>query len=285
MALDYKKSYKNRIARRNLIICASILGVFLIASAVILFLQYRSGFLKNGFGSKVFGTEKASQGKSIERQPIHLYSIGVQHTVLGGGERLEKQDKVVEDAYFDDALFIGDSRTEGLMLYSSLSNMNVYCSKGLSVDTIYKDQIVDMDGQKIMVMEALQKQQYSKIYIMFGVNELGWEFDYLFEDQYTKLIMDIRQLQPDAIIYVQNILPISQARSDKDAIYNNTNVNHFNTMIENMCTKLNVVYLDVASSMKDETGALPADASTDGVHCNKDYCEIWLNYLKANTYK
>ena len=39
----------------------------------------------------------------------------------------------VDDSYFDDALFIGDSRTEGLALYGSLTNADYFSSVGLTI--------------------------------------------------------------------------------------------------------------------------------------------------------
>lgn len=193
---------------------------------------------------------------------------------------------VVDSSYFSDALFIGDSRTEGFFLYTGLEDVDAYYSKGLNVETIFEDKLVKDGNKKLTVIEALEKKQYAKIYIMFGVNELGWAFDYLFEEKYAELIDAIIERQPDAVIYVQNILPISAARSEQDEIYNNEKVNQFNALIQDMCaSRPQTIYLDVASCMRDETGALPAGASQDGVHCTKEYCVIWLNYLKANTFQ
>lgn len=225
-------------------------------------------------------------GLALKRQPVYLYTIGIARISLSDVNReyaLEKNR--VDDSYFDDALFIGDSRTEGFMMYSSLKNIHAYCSKGLSITRIYEEEVVILeDGRTVTVMEALQTEKYGKIYIMFGVNELGWPYDDKFEEQYSKMIRDIKQLQPDALIYVQNILPISEERSKKDEIYNNENVYRFNDIIKRVCESQNVIYLDVASSVADENGALPAEASTDGIHCNGTYCDIWLEYLRNNTY-
>ena len=44
-----------------------------------------------------------------------------------------------------------------------------------------------------------------------------------------------------------------------------------------------VFYLDVAEVMKDESGNLPVDASLDGVHLKKEYCQKWYEYLKTHT--
>lgn len=41
--------------------------------------------------------------------------------------------QTVDDSYFDDALFIGDSRTEGLALYGSLTNADYFSSVGLTI--------------------------------------------------------------------------------------------------------------------------------------------------------
>ena len=196
-----------------------------------------------------------------------------------------KNETAVDDSYFDDAVFIGDSRTEGFALYSDLAEVNTYSSKGLSVTRIYEDTIVPMgDGQQVTVMEALRYVHYNKIYIMFGVNELGWVETDIFRDKYETMIADIRALQPDSIIYVQGIIPVSAERSATDSIYNNDRVRQFNEEIRQACIDQNVVYLDVGSALVDGNGALPAGASTDGIHCNSEYCNKWLEYLKQNTY-
>ena len=225
-------------------------------------------------------------GLALKRPKVYLYTIGIARVSLSDVNReYELVKKRQDDSYFDDALFIGDSRTEGFMMYSSLKNINAYCSKGLSITRIYEEAIVPMeDGRTVTVLEALQTQTFAKIYIMFGVNELGWANIDIFEERYTTLVCDIKQLQPDALIYVQGILPVSAERSKEDAVYNNENVYRFNDRIKKLCEEQNVIYLDVASSVADETGALPADASTDGIHCNGIYCDKWLEYLRNNTY-
>ncbi len=297
MHLSYRRSYKQRRRMRNIIVFIIIAIVFVVASFFVMYLRSLD------FGSK------GRQSAVLERivlTPLNLKHFrmvkvsshenfnepGVDHNleVVHGDNHYDETyytlfDKAVTDDYFSDALFIGDSRTEGFFMYTGIQNIEAYYSKGLNIEDIYKDKIVKLDGKKLTVLEALEKKQYGKIYIMFGVNELGWAFDYLFQEQYAKLVDDIIALQPNAIIYVQNILPISAKRSATDKIYNNDNVNHFNDLIVEFCqARPQVVYLDVASSVKDETGALPEGASTDGVHCNKDYCMMWYNYLKTNTF-
>ncbi|MCM1495209.1 MAG: GDSL-type esterase/lipase family protein [Bacteroides sp.] len=305
MPLDYKRSYKTKVKRRRILTISIIIVVFLLASFSIFYFKYWADdtswnpitLIQNQIeqqeqaSASDTGVEAGQAGEpfglALKRQPIHIYTIGIARVGLVNVRReYVHVEKTVEDAYFEDALFIGDSRTEGFMLYSNLSNIHAYCSKGLSISRIYTDTIVNMeDGRTLTVMEALQEQEFKKIYIMFGVNELGWPYDDVFREQYSKLLRDVRQLQPDAVIYVENIIPISASRSATDPIYNNDNVNRFNDMIKAVCEEQDVIYLDVASALADENGALPENASSDGIHCNIEYCNIWMNYLRNNTYE
>lgn len=192
---------------------------------------------------------------------------------------------VTDNRYFDTALLIGDSRTEGLALYTGVSNLDAFFSKGLTIEKVMTEPVVTMDdGSVVTVLEALEKQRYESIYISFGINELGWAYDYLFIDYYKEFIDAIREVEDDAVIYVENILPVSAELSATDPILTNERVESYNSLLKQMCQDYgNVIYLDVASSVEQD-GALPADASTDGVHCNKDYCLKWLDYIKNNVY-
>ena len=57
----------------------------------------------------------------------------------------------------------------------------------------------------------------------------------------------------------------------------------YNEMIRQIAIDKKVLYLDVGAGLSDENGILPDEASSDGVHLNKAYCEKWLAYLKTHT--
>ena len=77
----------------------------------------------------------------------------------------------VEEDYFDDALFIGDSRTVGLMEYSGLKeHADFYASTGLTVYKLFGAEIVPVEGSKdnISIEEALTEKQFSKMEYLVG---------------------------------------------------------------------------------------------------------------------
>ncbi len=199
-------------------------------------------------------------------------------------EDLYVAGNVTDDAYFDTAVVIGDSRTEGLSLYTGVSNLDAFFSKGLNIEKVMTDAVVETEDGTVTVLEALELKEYDNIYISFGLNELGWAFDYIFIDDYKIFIDAVKEVEPDATIYVESILPVSAELSAQDEIYNNPRIVEYNALLKEMCQAYDdVIYLDVASSVAVD-GALPADASTDGRHCNKEYCEKWLDYIRNNVY-
>ena len=118
---------------------------------------------------------------------------------------------------------------------------------------------------------------------MFGINELGWPYPDIFEEKYEELINQIRKVQPDAKIYVQSILPVSYLAANTNAVFTNENINNFNKYVKQAAENTDAVYLDVGSYFKDENGSLPVEASTDGIHFIREYCQEWINYLANNS--
>lgn len=183
--------------------------------------------------------------------------------------------------YFSDAVFIGDSRTEGLAINNSLySKTTVYTEKGLRVDKVFSDKVINKDGKKVTIMEALEKTKFSKVYIMLGINETGWQYSSFFIKKYNEIIDEIKKINPQATIYLQSILPVSKKVSTEHKYLKNTKINEHNSLIQKMASEENVYYIDVNNAISDSLGNLPEEAATDGIHLNKTYCEKWLEYLE-----
>lgn len=202
-------------------------------------------------------------------------------------ERASSEASPVELSHFNHSVFIGDSRTEALLLYSGLPNINGFCYKGLSVDKLDRDRVVTLPDEsgKFTCYDAISKTFYDNYYLMFGMNELGWVYIEPFIDNFNALIDHILECNPDAIIYVESILPVSEKKSRESNIYTQERIEEFNAALKDMCmTRGDVIYLDLASAVTGEDGYLPPEASVDGVHCNVDYCKRLIEYIRCNTY-
>lgn len=189
----------------------------------------------------------------------------------------------VPRSYFDDAVFIGDSRTEGMLLSTGLSNAISYTHKGLMVDTVFTAPVIHINGDKVSVMDALRQTSFSKVYIMLGVNETGWPYSSVFIDRYAKIIDAVKQINPDAVIYVQSVLPVSNEVSSTHEYLKNGKIDEYNRLILKMAEEKQIYYVNVAEAVSAADGSLPEDAATDGIHLKKTYCELWLSYLESHT--
>lgn len=118
---------------------------------------------------------------------------------------------------------------------------------------------------------------------MLGMNELGWVYESVYADYYAQIIDIIRETHPDAVIYVQSILPVSQWKDGSNEVYTNANVVRLQKALCEMCEEKGVYYLNVAEAVQDENGFLPGDATPDGMHLTAEYCKTWMEYLRTHT--
>ena len=183
----------------------------------------------------------------------------------------------------ENVAFIGDSRTQAYLMYTGLNNVTDYTNIGLMVDTAVTKKIVtNSSGEKITLLEDLKYKNIDTIYIMLGINELGWVYSSIFIKNYEELIDKIKEIKPDCEIILQSIIPVTKTKSDNDSIYNNNRITEYNTLIKEMANRKKIKFIDLVPVLADESGNLPENASPDGIHLNKEYCLKWLEYLKNN---
>lgn len=195
------------------------------------------------------------------------------------------QYMTVEDDYFADAVFIGDSRTVGMFEYGDLEEISTfYASTGLTIFKMFTSEIVSVPGQKkkITIEEALQNNSFAKIYLMIGINEMGTGNVDKFIEKYEEALAHLRELQPDAIIYIQAIMKVTTERSAKGDYINNEGIIERNERIEQLADNEHIFYLDVNPLICDENGGMEPSYTFDGVHLKAKYIETWKQFLKEH---
>ena len=187
----------------------------------------------------------------------------------------------VEDTYFENTAFLGDSRTQGFQLYSGLKTGNYYTAVGATVESVFTKK-VDTEAGKMPLLDAMAKQEFDKIYAMLGVNELGWNGTEIYHNQYAKLIDRLREDHPDSLVVLQTLIPVSAKQEAKKSYVNNTRIAAYNEVIRQLAEEKQCPYVDVAAAMTDEQGCLRSDWTSDGVHLNTKGCKAWLEYLRTH---
>ncbi len=196
------------------------------------------------------------------------------------------ESEPVGDDYFADAVFIGDSRTDGFRLYSGLTQGEYLVKTGLSVFKIEKDQ-VKVEGKKMTVPEALERKSYGKVYVCLGLNELGMYDDQGYYDHYAALIDHIRVAQPQATVYIQLLIPVNEQKCGEKGVadyINNQQIGVYNDLLRQLAQDKRVFLADPAQAIVDPaTGQPPYDLVADGIHFQKEPYRQWLDYLKRHT--
>lgn len=232
-------------------------------------------------------TSETSESADMVEEPETTAETEVpeQATTEAAEEPQEIVYHSVDDSYFDDAVFIGDSRTVGMYEYSGLEETSTfYASTGLTIYKMFDSAIVSVPGQKkkITVEEALSEKQFAKIYLMIGINEMGTGTVESFMKTYGEAVQHLRELQPDAIIYLQAIMKVTTERSEQGDYITNEGIDARNEEIAKLADDKTIFYLDVNPYICDETGGMVASYTYDGVHLKAQYIPIWLDFLKEH---
>ena len=175
----------------------------------------------------------------------------------------------VDDEWFSDAAFLGNSLVDGFRLFSGLTTCDVYAATSMTVVGA---------GNLISQMNA---KQYGKVYILLGINEIGYDADY-FKGLYANMLDTIIAGQPDADIYVMGLTPVSEQKSTTDATFTMDRVRTYNEKLLALAIEKGCYYIDLCEALSDESGYLPASVTTDGVHFSASHYQVWLEYLRTH---
>lgn len=235
-------------------------------------------------------TVSHSQSSEKEDDTVQDFTLPVEETteeestsdIETSAETDDKKD--VDPADLSDALFIGDSRTVGIMEYAGLNEADFFCTTGMSVFSIHKDRISVSGVGKVTLNELLSSKKYGKIYVMLGINELGYPFKNVV-NKYNELYDFIREYQPDAAVFIQANLHVTEKRSESDKYINNTAINKLNTELKKLADNPNTFYLDVNPLFDDDGGNLSADKSSDNAHLYAKHYLEWGEWLRIETAK
>lgn len=255
----------------------TLLSLILLIVAVVLFMC---------FGKAGKSEKETETGSTTESSTV---SVPSETPSTDSPEKTTESTKPSESAAtkpstvsMNDALFIGDSRTVGLMEYAGIEGADFFCTVGMSVYNI-DDKDVDVPNMgKISFEKLLESKSYGKIYIMLGINEIGYNFNRTISE-YNKLIELIKSKQANAVIFVQANLHVTNSRSESDKVVNNGAINKLNTELSKMADGKTVFYLDANQIFDDADGGLSTDKSQDSTHLYGKYYKEWGEWIVSQT--
>ncbi len=204
----------------------------------------------------------------------------------------------VDDSYFNDAVFIGDSISYGFELYVTEKHANGETVLGeaqflTSGSLSYGNSLWDVsnesvhptyNGEKMKLEDAIAQIKPGKIFILLGTNDVAL---YGVEQTIANADTEISRMleaSPGAEIFIMSTTPkYSPAESDVDGALNNADIDALNVAMRQFAVEKGYNFMNIAPLFKDETGGLAADYCSDkegmGIHFTSAAYDIWLNFL------
>lgn len=190
--------------------------------------------------------------------------------------------EAVDNEFFADAAFMGNSLMDGFRLFSGLDTCDYYVATSMTVVGATSKACVTLEnGTSGTLVDGLTQKPYGKIYILLGINEIGEDVD-TFAQQYGAMLDTIIAAQPDCSIYLMGITPVSYAKSSSSDTFNMDRIKLYNEKLRSLASEKRCYYLDLVSALSGEDGYLPASETTDGVHFSAPTYQKWLDYVKTH---
>lgn len=165
-----------------------------------------------------------------------------------------------------DVVFIGDSLTERGLWNEMFTDLNIV-NRGIGSDT--SQGVVER-------LDNVLRLNPQKVFLNIGVNDLSLNIDR--EEtlsNFQSIIDRVDAELPESEFYIQSILPVR----DNYALVNNDDINELNSHIEQLAENNGLIYIDIASSLKNEEGSLISHYTADGIHLTGDAYVVWAELL------
>lgn len=185
----------------------------------------------------------------------------------------------VDDSWFDDALFIGDSRMHALRANCRMGEATYFTRVGLNIYSVFKAMESDRTYSGWTLEKVLQEKSFNKVIINLGLNGCEYEHEFI-RTGFENLIGMIRQYQPDAKIIFMSIMMVSEGYSKLQSYFSLENLQAINDILASFADGETIFYMDSNSWIVDENGYLPKGASNDGAHLIGSYYAQWADWIR-----
>lgn len=189
------------------------------------------------------------------------------------------------DAWFEDAVFVGDSISFILErqceMTGDLGDALFITESSLNVRSAVWGQLeLWLQGKLCSLEEALPLVGAKKAFIMLGANDIGQDGGIeMTMELWDELISRIREKDPEVQLFLQSCLPMYAAAEYEDL--NNAKILAYNEQLKALCEKYELVYVDLADYFRDETGGVAEEFTADHyVHINFDAAALWVEQLR-----
>ena len=182
---------------------------------------------------------------------------------------IEKEEKQATEDWqnrplsekFAHAVILGDSITTGFTVYDVLDTSKVVAEKGMHLE---------QTGDLIKTAAELKPEV---LFLALGLNDIsGTDGDTdAFIEKYKAVLANVREQMPDAVLYINCVLPVSAQKEEEEPVY--AKIPDYNTALKALCDEEGITFIDNTEIVKDEY------YEQDGEHMKSEYYPIWAEHM------
>jgi hypothetical protein len=198
--------------------------------------------------------------------------------------------EAIEEDYFKDVLFAGDSRMGAMYLWGTIPEAQVEYVTSLNLWLIDSMPLDNHDDARTM-FDELSETTKGNIYLLFGINEIRnteQYFDGWADEQYQSLLTMMRENNPNVNIYVMSTYHPREISGLPEPELTQ-HLEWVNSRLLALADRNNVYFLNLDDGMTDEEGLIREEYVGDGLHFGptgthalEDY--IRTHVVRRNTY-
>jgi lysophospholipase L1-like esterase len=173
----------------------------------------------------------------------------------------------------NEIIFLGDSITDWCRWSEVFQNLNIK-NRGIGGDRV--------NGVLQRLPEVVSSSP-DKIFLMIGINDLGWGIDVQeIVLNYKRIIQKISEVSPSTTIYVQSVLPVNEQLLSEyypESKTKNKNILNLNRHLKDLSDEYQLTYVDLYPLFKANGNELDESLTFDGLHLNGKAYWIWKSAI------
>lgn len=198
------------------------------------------------------------------------------------------------DAWFDDALFVGDSVTRQLhslvikernegnrpLGEARFVTAHSFMLHTSSLNKLSEDHVnLRHNGNEYTLASLVQRFQPGKLFLRMGLNDGIRKENEKLMRFYGRTIDLVLQASPDTMVILQTVGPVTERQ--KSNLLQQPNINAFNQELKELCEQKGVHFLDVSTPLMGPDGLLPLSLASDTkVHLSEEGLHLWMKALR-----
>ena len=199
-----------------------------------------------------------------------------------------KETKDGKEKYSNQFTFIGDSTALYYVMNKTISGKQLWHREKILLNNVFNTNIMinhQDSGKKLL--DAYNESKPSHVLLMFGTDSAGSMEINDFISNYQRLITEMKRINPNGVIIVQSILPVSSYYDENSRNLNNNKINKLNYYLAKMCEELNISFLNTAEALKNSQGQLKDEfyrdsATESGIYLNEEANEVAMKYFRTH---